>query len=60
MNHKPFGGVCNRAAVVDGGDIRVSPHSRLRRQCGVIEVVTALRLISPPHLQALNRGEDDM
>ena len=37
--------VCNRGAVVDGGDIRVSPHSRLRRQCGVIEVVTAPRLI---------------
>ncbi len=39
--------VCNRSAVVDCEDVRVSPHSRLRRQCGVIEVVTAPRLISP-------------
>ena len=46
MNHKPFGWVCNRAAVVDGGDGRVSPHSRRQRQCGVIEVVTAPRLSS--------------
>ena len=38
--------VCNRAAVVGGEYGRVSPHSRLRRQCGVIEVVTAPRLIS--------------
>ena len=60
VNHKPFGWVCNRAAVVDGGDIRVSPHSRLRRQYGVIEVVTAPRVISRGHLQALNRAEDDM
>ena len=52
--------VCNRAAVVDGGDVRVSPHSRLRRQCGVIEVVTAPRLISPRHLQAQDSAEDDM
>ena len=42
----PWRRVCNRAAVVDGGDGRVSPHSRLRRQCGVIEVVTAPRLSS--------------
>ena len=33
--------VCNRAAVVDGGCIRLSPHSRLRRQYGVIHNVTA-------------------
>ena len=46
VNHKPGDRVCNRAAVVDGGDVRVSPHSCLRRQCGVIEVVTAPRLIS--------------
>ena len=48
-------GVCNRAAVVDGGDVRVSPHSRLRRQCGVIEVVTAprlYRLVTYRHLVA--------
>ena len=49
MNHKPFGRVCNRAAVVDGGGVRVSSHSRLGRQCGVIEVVTAPRLISHRH-----------
>ena len=62
--HTPRGGircrVCNRAAVVDGEDGRVSPHSRLRRQCGVIEVVTAPRLISRGHLQALNRADDVM
>ena len=29
-------------------DDRVSPHSRLRRQCGVIEVVTASRLYHRP------------
>ena len=33
--------VCNRAAVVDGGSICQSPHSRLRRQYGVIHNVTA-------------------
>ena len=33
--------VCNRAAVVRDGEVRLSPYSRLRRQCGVIEVVTA-------------------
>ena len=49
-------GVCNRAAVVDGGDVRVSPHSRLRRQCGVIEFVTAPRLISPDIGCALTVG----
>ena len=42
----PWRRVCNRAAVVDGGDGRVSPHSRRQRQCGVIEVVTAPRLSS--------------
>ena len=40
-------GLQPRRGCVDGGDVRVSPHSRLRRQCGVIEVVTATRLISP-------------
>ena len=50
VNHNLKRWGCNRAAVVYGGDVRVSPHSRLRRQCGVIEVVTAPRLISPPHL----------
>ena len=40
------GGVCNRAAVVRCWDGGVSPHSRLRRQCGVIEVATAPRLSS--------------
>ena len=40
------GGVCNRAAVVRYWDGGVPPHSRLRRQCGVIEVVTAPRLSS--------------
>ena len=36
------GWVCNRAAVEDGGVCcAASPHSRLRRQCGVIDAVTA-------------------
>ena len=43
--------VCNRAAVVDGGCIRLSRHSRLRRQYGVIHNVTA---------RAVNIAENQM
>ena len=45
VNHKPGGRVCNRAAVVDGGGGCVPHIVGCRRQCGVIEVVTAPRLI---------------
>ena len=33
--------MCNRAAVVDDVSVQPSPHSRLRRQCGVMQAVTA-------------------